>query len=247
MKKRRVFSLGFIAFIVVNFLCSNVVYATNTDGVSSSIESVMEDNGLEEDVYIETENIIENNESISDEIYFEEESMILQEDWNCTEEEEVSSEVEETAIEENYIEEEQEVVMPMEEIWTSENFQIRHSIVNYWDNGYQAEITVSNIGDNLIEDWNLLFEMDAEIYQIWNASIGTHEDNLYIIQNNSWNADIAPAQNVSFGYVAAYEEQVVLPETYGISGSEKKFQVTTTKSYMKLLICGRMVILEILL
>lgn len=222
MKKRRFFSLGFIAFIVVNLLCSNVVYATNTEGVSNSIESVMEDNGFGEDVHIETENVIENNESISDEIYFEEESMILQEDWNCMEEDAVTSEVEETAIEENYTEEEQEVVMPTEEIWTSENFQIRHSVINYWDNGYQAEITVSNIGDNLIEDWNLLFEMNAEIYQMWNASIRTHEDNLYIIQNSSWNADIAPAQSVSFGYVASYEEQVVLPEAYGISGSEKE-------------------------
>ncbi len=113
-------------------------------------------------------------------------------------------------------------VMPTESVWTSENFEVKHSIINYWEGGYQGEVVITNIGDTTIEDWNLMFEMDTDIYQIWNASIDSDENGLYIIKNDNWNANISAGQSRSFGYLASYENAFTLPENYGISGSEKE-------------------------
>ncbi|MBQ8247058.1 MAG: cellulose binding domain-containing protein [Lachnospiraceae bacterium] len=112
------------------------------------------------------------------------------------------------------------VEIPTESVWTSDILEVKHTIVNSWDGGYQGEIIITNLSNNVIEDWNLMFEMNTDICQIWNATIDSHENELYIISNNNWNANINSGQSVSFGYVASYQDTIVLPATYGISATE---------------------------
>lgn len=64
---------------------------------------------------------------------------------------------------------EEEFVNPY--VWSSDTFQVIHNVTDDWGTGYQSEITIVNIGDTKIEDWNLTFESADIITDIWNASV----------------------------------------------------------------------------
>lgn len=106
------------------------------------------------------------------------------------------------------VEEPEIVPMSTEAVWSSENFEVKHSIVNSWDGGYQGEVLITKLDDNTMEDWNLMFEMNMDIVQIWNASIDLSENNLYIIKNDNWNANISAGGSVELtgdSYGITYE------------------------------------------
>lgn len=199
LKIKRKLTLGLTVFMSVSILCSNVVHASGIETIPDEIaESYIVESSINEETNTES------SEAISEEVS----EAVL---------------VEEEVVEEEIAEQQSNInVTPTESVWASDNFEVIHSIVNSWDGGYQGEIVITNLGDNMIEDWNLMFEMNSDISQIWNAQINSCEDNLYIIKNNDWNANINAGQSVSFGYIATYENQVILPVSYGISGAEKE-------------------------
>ncbi len=233
-KKRRMLTMGLAVFMIVSVLCTNVVHAT---GIESSPTDLTAENYIEETVSGEVGNVEEPVDSDGENMeesasleepdntdFFEEESVIeaegiLQEN----SEDAVTEEI--ITVDETLTEQTEEIMFDTESMWNTENFQIQHKIVNYWDEAYQGEIIISNLGETTIEDWNLMFEMDVEITQIWNASINSCENNRYIIANNDWNANINAGQSVSFGYIATYEQHIVFPECYGLTGAEEELTV----------------------
>ncbi len=112
-------------------------------------------------------------------------------------------------------------------LWESNDFTVQHKIVDKWNDGYQCELTISNIGENTIEDWNIMFQSDNIIERIWNADIISDEDGVYIIDNARWNADIPAGESVTLGYVASFEDEIIIPESFGISGTEKELVDTS--------------------
>ena len=84
-----------------------------------------------------------------------------------------------------------------------ESYSVAYRINGQWDDGYTAEIAVSNrLSNSNVEDWIIEFDFYGEIYDIWNASIIKHENNHYVIQNKGYNANILPGQTILFGFNA---------------------------------------------
>jgi endoglucanase len=72
-----------------------------------------------------------------------------------------------------------------------------------WGSSFQGQTTIRNTGNNEINEWNLGFEADFKIHQIWNARILSHTGDQYLIKSAGWNEDIPPGGEVSFGFIAA--------------------------------------------
>lgn len=227
-KKRRVLAMSLTVFMMASLLSTSVVHATGGENFVAETreEMIIDTNDLE------TGSENDSVEVMSDEACLEETNDLGNAENPASDENIITSEtgnlVEETAedleIEADLLVEESDSV-PTESIWVGENLQVDHKIVNYWNEGYQGEIIITNLNEKTIEDWNLMFEMDIDITQIWNASIKSYENNRYIIANNDWNANINSSQSVSFGYIATYEETIIFPEYYGLTGAQEEVAV----------------------
>lgn len=104
--------------------------------------------------------------------------------------------------------------------YIEENFKICYEIESQWENCYKANITVINTGEEKIENWALSFETRDSITQVWNAELNSKEKNVYTIKNAGWNQDITVGNEVSFGIIAEYENEICVPESYVLLGHE---------------------------
>lgn len=216
MKGRKKFLCAMAVSLSVIMLSSNVAYATEGMHISD-----VQSDAINETVDVESE-VIE--EVISEDAGVEpvdEQGAIAETETMVGE---LSTEANGEVISEEIINETDlmEDVISMENpyVWASENFQISHTVINDWGTGYQCEISIANVGEDKIEDWNLVLETTDTIDNIWNASIVSSENRVYKLDNMGWNGDILPGNNVSFGYVASYEGELSTPIIYGISGTE---------------------------
>ncbi len=75
--------------------------------------------------------------------------------------------------------------------------------VNDWGSAFQGEAQIVNTGSSEIIGWNLAFDADFEIQQIWNARIVSHEGSAYVIENADWNRVVSTGGQVGFGFIAS--------------------------------------------
>jgi chitinase len=76
-------------------------------------------------------------------------------------------------------------------------------ITSDWGSGFTAEVSVINSGASLIDDWIVKFDMPYDIVNIWNAEIVSHIGDTYTVRNASWNDQIAPGNQITFGFQAS--------------------------------------------
>ncbi|MCR4716636.1 MAG: cellulose binding domain-containing protein [Lachnospiraceae bacterium] len=94
----------------------------------------------------------------------------------------------------------------------SELYKIEYKVENTWDGHAIIKAIITNTGETMLRDWTLNIAYDADIVDIWNASISSHEANLYMLKNKEYNADIEPNQSVTLGFQAQYAgNDIVLP------------------------------------
>lgn len=78
-----------------------------------------------------------------------------------------------------------------------------------WANGFQASVTVTNVGSTPTTSWDVVLDLPSDIklvslwganeYNAWQLSDGiAHE-----FANVSYNGALAPGQHASFGFLAA--------------------------------------------
>lgn len=103
-------------------------------------------------------------------------------------------------------------------------FEHSFKIQNEWHQHYNAEMTLKNVSEDLIENWEIAFMFDGEIENIWNAKIISHSDNIYVIKNASWNQDIKADASVSFGFTVAYEGEKP-EEPYNVDMEKMEYKV----------------------
>lgn len=94
-------------------------------------------------------------------------------------------------------------------VYAADSYMVAFQIISQWEGGYNAEVTITNTGDEKIENWkmNMIPAEGTEITGIWNAAkkeLDTEDKSpAYRISNVGWNQDIAPGENVSFGFQAS--------------------------------------------
>lgn len=81
-----------------------------------------------------------------------------------------------------------------------QSYALEYYVDSEWESGFTGRIAITNISDETIEDWKLVFSYNRKITSIWNASIESHEENKYVLKNMSYNANIQPGQTITFGF-----------------------------------------------
>jgi cellulase/cellobiase CelA1 len=76
-----------------------------------------------------------------------------------------------------------------------------YSVVNSWQNGFQAQVTVTNNGTSPTSNWRLNWAFPAQINNLWNGSY-TQSGSQVTVTNASYNASVAPGATTSVGFTA---------------------------------------------
>ncbi|MBQ7265223.1 MAG: cellulose binding domain-containing protein [Firmicutes bacterium] len=95
----------------------------------------------------------------------------------------------------------------------SSDIDVEFNITGQWNDGFTGEITIKNISDTLIEDWQVEMSFPHEIETIWNAKIESHEDGVYNIKNagDNNNINIPVGGSVTFGFKAKHNGEITEP------------------------------------
>lgn len=90
-------------------------------------------------------------------------------------------------------------------------YKVEYTEYSSWNNHINGKITITNCGNNRIEDWKLMLETNFNIKDIWNATILTQEEEegvyYYDIDNVANNQNIEPQQSIEFGFIAICDEK----------------------------------------
>ncbi len=101
-----------------------------------------------------------------------------------------------------------------EESVTAQSYSAEFTLYSDWGTGCNGAIILSNLTDEVIENWQLEFDYDREIVDIANAVIVSHEQGHYVIQNAGYNADIAENSSVHISIVAGEGAADERPENF---------------------------------
>lgn len=81
------------------------------------------------------------------------------------------------------------------------NYTIEYSVKSNWNRGFIGEISITNISDTVIEDWELEFDYSRKITNLWNGYIKKIDASDYIISNAMYNSNLKPGETVKIGFV----------------------------------------------
>ena len=139
---------------------------------------------------------------------------LIQEDDLNSEEEMDGEETEQ--IEMDDTEESQDDSEEEEELEDDRRIELKTEITAKWAHHYNANVTITNISDEKIDDWEITVTFKNRIEHIWNAKVTeeNQEDNLYTIKNADWNQDIEKENSVTFGMTVYYEDEVEEMQDY---------------------------------
>ena len=86
--------------------------------------------------------------------------------------------------------------------YDGEGYTVTFKVTSQWSGAFNADVTVKNTSDKVIDNWAIGFAMPYEITKIWNGVVKTSENGMYEIKNAGSNQDIAVGKSVSFGFSA---------------------------------------------
>ncbi len=116
-----------------------------------------------------------------------------------------------------------------------EDYSISYRIVNEWSKHAIVEVDVYNNTDKAMEDWQVEFDYDGNITNIWNGKIIKKETGSYTIKNMDYNAVIPANGKVGFGFEVEFpSEEITCPQNGKLSSvgegeAEGEAPVETTK------------------
>lgn len=115
--------------------------------------------------------------------------------------------------------------------FTGEGFSVKFSIDSQWSGAFNGSIKITNTGNKAIENWSLMFYMDNNITNIWNATIQSNTDGLYCIKNSGWNQNIPVGKSAEFGFTATAGDVIYIPTSYYIPTNDIQVQDVPTSDY----------------
>lgn len=101
-----------------------------------------------------------------------------------------------------------------ETTFQGDGYLVTYSVTSQWNNAFNADVVIRNTSDVTIDNWAIGFYLPYEITNVWNSTIYSAENGLYIIKNVQSNQDIEPNKSISFGFSADAEGNLQLPGCY---------------------------------
>ena len=105
-------------------------------------------------------------------------------------------------------------VLSTQKISEIAHYEIVFNKTNSWDNQMTGEIKITNQSSTNIEDWQVVFEFDGEITQLWNGEVSKGQGISYCVKNKGYNASIAPGETISLGFTATVADMSVGPHSF---------------------------------
>ncbi|MDE6657230.1 MAG: cellulose-binding domain-containing protein, partial [Oscillospiraceae bacterium] len=82
-----------------------------------------------------------------------------------------------------------------------DDYQVSYEIKNSWGNTENISVTITNIGEETIENWMLAYDdYSGNITDIWDAVVVDTDSGDSYIRNAGYNANILPNSSITFGY-----------------------------------------------
>ncbi|MEV4622664.1 cellulose binding domain-containing protein [Asanoa sp. NPDC049573] len=91
---------------------------------------------------------------------------------------------------------------------------------NAWNNGFTADVTVTNTGTSAINGWTLTYNLPSgqTITNSWNATVTT-SGTAVTARNLTWNGTLAAGASTSFGYQGTHGGGYTSPSAFTLNGS----------------------------
>ncbi len=97
----------------------------------------------------------------------------------------------------------------------TDGYDVQYNITNEWDTGLQGEIVITNTSEESIEFWQLSFDSDVTIDNIWNASVDKQEESHYTISGG--NTPINAGENKKFGFIGTKTSELNSISNFSLS------------------------------
>jgi aryl-phospho-beta-D-glucosidase BglC (GH1 family) len=81
-------------------------------------------------------------------------------------------------------------------------FAVGYATVNDWGSGLQGEVTLTNDTQATLTDWQLSFNYNRTINDIWNAQIVSRTGSQYVIRGPAWDRTLTVGETQGFGFTA---------------------------------------------
>ncbi|MEU5786868.1 cellulose binding domain-containing protein [Micromonospora purpureochromogenes] len=90
---------------------------------------------------------------------------------------------------------------------------------NAWNNGFTADVTITNRGASTINGWNLTYNLPAgqQVTNAWNATV-TQSGSAVSARNVGFNGSIAPGGTANFGYQGTLSGAYSSPTSFSLNG-----------------------------
>lgn len=101
----------------------------------------------------------------------------------------------------------------------ADDYTVDYILYSNSGNQINSAIHIKNNTKEVIEDWELEFDFDAEITNIWKADITTHSKdnngNHYVLRNPGYEQNVELNRNVEFGFNGTYSNET--PKDYKLT------------------------------
>ncbi|MEV4545149.1 GH12 family glycosyl hydrolase domain-containing protein [Micromonospora echinaurantiaca] len=90
---------------------------------------------------------------------------------------------------------------------------------NAWNNGFTADVQITNRGSSTVNGWTLTYSLPAgqQVTSAWNATV-SQSGSTVTARNLSWNGSIAPGGTASFGYQGTLSGSYSSPTSFTLNG-----------------------------
>ncbi|MFE9958029.1 cellulose binding domain-containing protein [Micromonospora sp. NPDC005299] len=97
---------------------------------------------------------------------------------------------------------------------------VKYTATNVWNNGFTAEVTITNTGSSTVNGWTLAYNLPSgqTITGSWNATV-TQSGSAVSARSLSYNGTLAPGASTSFGYQATLNGAFSAPTSFALNGS----------------------------
>ncbi|MFI7034025.1 glycoside hydrolase family 11 protein [Microbispora rosea] len=91
---------------------------------------------------------------------------------------------------------------------------------NEWNNGFTAEVAITNTGSGTINGWTLTwaFSGGQQVTNAWNATVSQSGSSV-TARNVSYNGSLAPGATTSFGFQGTHSGNNPNPSAFSLNGS----------------------------
>lgn len=94
-------------------------------------------------------------------------------------------------------------------VYEKDGYTVIYTVGSEWENNRSVEVTIRNTGEESILNWALKYDVGGEVYNLWNSTVFSEDEDGTVIKNNGYNYEIEPGQSATYGYIVTGAESFI--------------------------------------